>query len=386
MLVLIGMRMLRTNIDVRDVTTSALDELFGTLMRTVPGGSMRLAYLSEEDAAEILVHGGTWSQKTFGLSDAELHCIEDCATAPTDTKDAAAILASVPEKAIHKGRRRFCTLGAGNHFLELQEIVDVLDQETADRLGLDAGKAVFMLHTCSRGVASTVMRAYRAELEQKFRPRQCAMPAPPFWSVPADMEEGIRFARALLLPNFGFANRIVVTEKLRAAVCQVLHDTSLSLLYDCAHVSIKPELWRGERLWVHRHGASRALPPSQLAKHPVFAKPVSQCRFLAPWGMTRLSGLPTRQPSKRSGRSTMAPRVLDKPEARAQFTAAQVEQHMRDKHIRLYRHGTDNIAEQAPSSFKDVSQVIQAVSALIGETGRTRASGSRVKGMISKGG
>src|SRR4029453_12116082 len=71
-----GMRMLRTNIDVRDVSASALDELFGSLMRTVPGGQHDQPILSEEDAAEILVHGGTWSQKTFGLSDAELHCIE----------------------------------------------------------------------------------------------------------------------------------------------------------------------------------------------------------------------------------------------------------------------------------------------------------------------
>jgi tRNA-splicing ligase RtcB len=59
-----------------------------------------------------------------------------------------------------------------------------------------------------------------------------------------------------------------------------------------------------------------------------------------------------------------AGRVLDKPEAVARFTAAQVEQDMRDKQIRLYRYGTDNIAEQAPSSFKDVSQVVQAMAAL----------------------
>ena len=164
------------------------------------------------------MHGGSWCQKTFGLSDAELHCIEDRATAPTDTQDAEAILASVPRKAINKGRRRFCTIGGGNHFLELQEIVDVLDQETADRLDLRAGKAVFMLHTCSRGVASNVMRAYVAGLAEKFLPQHSATPESPLWSVPADTE-GVQFARAIAAAaNFGFANRIVVTEKLRTAV------------------------------------------------------------------------------------------------------------------------------------------------------------------------
>ena len=66
--------------------------------------------------------------ETFGLSDAELHCIEDRATRRR-TQDAEAILAMCTQ-AINKGRRRFCTIGGGNHFLELQEIVDVLDQET----------------------------------------------------------------------------------------------------------------------------------------------------------------------------------------------------------------------------------------------------------------
>jgi tRNA-splicing ligase RtcB len=358
--------MLRTDIDVRDITALALDELFGTIMHMVPGHQHDQRVLNKEEVAEILVHGGAWCQKTFGLSDAELDCIEDRATAPTDTQDAEAILASVPQKAINKGRRRFCTIGAGNHFLELQEIVDVLDQETANRLKLSTGKAVFMLHTCSRGVASNVMKAYLAELEQKFLPPQSATPTSPLWAVPADTEEGVRFARAVAAAsNFGFANRMVVTEKLRNAVCQVLHDTSLSLLYDCSHVSIKPEMWRGERLWVHRHGASRALPPSQLAEHPVFAITGQPVPIPGSMGHDSFIGVADEKAvetfwSVNHG----AGRVLDKPEAQARFTAAEVEQHMRNKHIRLYRYGTDNIAEQAPSSFKDVSQVVQAMAAL----------------------
>jgi tRNA-splicing ligase RtcB len=360
-----GMRILRSDIDVRDVTATELDALYGTVMRLVPGHQHEQHILSRAEVEEILVHGGAWCQKTFGLSDAELHCIEDRATAPTDTQDAEAILASVPRKAINKGRRRFCTIGGGNHFLELQEIVDVLDPETADRLDLRAGKAVFMLHTCSRGVASNVMRAYVEELAEKFLPPS-ATPASPLWSVPADTEEGVRFARAIAAAaNFGFANRIVVTEKLRTAVHQVLHDTSLSLLYDCAHVSIKPEQWGGEWLWVHRHGASRALPPSQLAEHAVFGTTGQPVPIPGSMGHDSFIGVADESAAAAFWSVNHgAGRVLDKPEAVARFTAAQVEQHMRDKHIRLYRYGTDNIAEQAPSSFKDVSQVVQAMTAL----------------------
>jgi tRNA-splicing ligase RtcB len=210
------------------------------------------------------------------------------------------------------------------------------------------------------------MRAYVAELAEKFLPQQAATPASPLWSVPADTEEGVRFARAIAAAaNFGFANRIVVTEKLRAAVHQVLHDTSLSLLYDCAHVSIKPELWGDEQLWVHRHGASRALPPSQLAEHPVFGTTGQPVPIPGSMGHDSFIGVADESAAAAFWSVNHgAGRVLDKPEAVARFTAAQVEQDMRDKQIRLYRYGTDNIAEQAPSSFKDVSQVVQAMAAL----------------------
>jgi tRNA-splicing ligase RtcB len=58
-----------------------------------------------------------------------------------------------------------------------------------------------------------------------------------------------------------------------------------------------------------------------------------------------------------------AGRLLDKPQAQEQFTEDEVESEMRSKNIRLYRAHCDNIAEQAPGSFKDILQVIQATSA-----------------------
>lgn len=178
----------------------------------------------------------------------------------------------------------------------------------------------------------------------------------------------MKFARAIsAASNFGFANRIAITERLRAAVRKTLRDESLPLplLYDCAHVSIKLESWNGEKLWVHRHGGSRALPPSQMREHPVFSQTGQPVPVPGSMGHASYIGV--------AGEKTVdtfysinhgAGRVLDKPEAVAQFTAAQVEKEMRDKNIRLYRYGADNIAEQAPSSFKDITRVIKAMAAL----------------------
>ncbi|MGH7494296.1 MAG: RtcB family protein [bacterium] len=361
-----GMRMVRTDIDVRALTAPVLDAIFDELRRTIPVLEHEHDALSAQEVADILVQGGRWSQKRYGLSEEELNGVESRATMPTDTTDAAAIVASMPEQAIKKGLRSFCTIGDGNHFLELQEIIEVLDRDTARLLELSEGKAIFMLHTGSRALGSRMMKLYLAELEEKFRPAQNGAP---IWSMPADSEEGIRYSRAVsAASNFGFANRIALTEKLRAAVRKGLCDESLQmpLLYDCAHVSIKLEVWKtGEKLWVHRHGASSALPPSRCAGHPVFSKTGQPVPIPGSMGHHSFIGV-----ADESAVETFcsvnhgAGRVMDKPEALARFTELQVQHEMEAKNIRLYRYGSDNIAEQAPSSFKDISQVIHAMSAL----------------------
>jgi len=357
-----GMRMVRTDIDVRELSAPALDTLFGELRRTVPVLEHEQDVISKDDVAAILVQGGKWSQKKFGLSEAELDCIEDRGTMPTDTDDPEIILASMPDKPMKKGRRCFGTLGDGNHFLELQEIVEVIDRDAASLLGLELGKALFMLHTGSRSVGSKTMKEYLEKFEV-LEKRAAAI-----WSLPADSEAGVQFARAIAAAsNFGFANRIAITEKLRVAVRKTLRDESLAmpLLYDCAHVSIKRETWNGVKLWIHRHGGSRALPPSQMALHPVFSQTGQPVPIPGSMGHASYIGV-----AAENARETFysvnhgAGRVLDKPEAMAQFTAAQVENEMRAKNIRLYRYGADNIAEQAPDSFKDISRVIAAMSAL----------------------
>jgi tRNA-splicing ligase RtcB len=214
-----GMRMIRTDIEARELTAPVLDALFDELRRTIPVLEHEQEVISTQEVAEILVHGGRWCQKKFSLADEELNCIENRATMPTDTEDAEAILASIPQKAISKGRRCFGTLGDGNHFLELQEIVEVLDPEAAKLLGLFAGKALFMLHTGSRSLGSKMIKAYLEILERRFSPAQLATNGGALWSMPADSEDGVNYARGVsAASNFGFANRIAITENLRAAV------------------------------------------------------------------------------------------------------------------------------------------------------------------------
>jgi len=356
-----GMRMVSTEIEARDLNAALVDELFTELMRRMPLPDDH-EVIGEQDAAEIFVNAGAWCRKAFGIGDDELDRIEDRASTPWETSDPELIVANVPKKAARKGCRRFCTVGAGNHFLELHEIVEIIDHEAAALFGLTRGCALFVMHSDSRGVAGTVMRLYNQELEARWGNGS------PIWSLPAESGDGKRLRRALAAAfNFGAANRIAITETLRAAVRGVLRDGSLSLplLYDCTHVSIKQEQWNGERLWVHRHGASRALPASQLQDHPIFSKTGQPVLIPGSMGHDSYVGMADEGTNDTYfSVNHGAGRLLDKPEALARFSERQVEEEMREKRIRLYRYGADPIAEQAPGSFKDISQVMGATSAL----------------------
>ena len=356
-----GMRVVRTGVPASALAVPVLDALFNEFMATIPVLEHDDDVLSEQDVKDILVQGGAWSRRRYGLSETEMSCIEDGGTMATDTDDPDAIVATIPAKPLKKGRRGYGTLGAGNHFLELQEIVEILDERAAAALGLARGETVFMLHTGSRGLGSKTMKAYLAELE----PRWQATGGDPMWSVPLASEDGVRFARAIAAAsNFGFANRIAITEQARSAMRNVLHDASLPmpLLVDCAHVSIKCETWNGERVWVHRHGGSSALPPSRCGDHPVYAGTGQPVPVPGSMGDASYIGVATEGVvqafySVNHG----AGRVMDKPEASSRFSEQEVVREMQEKDIRLYRYGAGEIAEQAPRSFKDISRVIDAM-------------------------
>ena len=359
-----GMRMMRTEIQVSDLTPASIESFFHELKRRIPVKRHEEKIVSDEELALILADSGKWAQEKYGLSDSEINCIEEKGRMPT-SRTPGELLDSIPEKALKKGGRTLGTLGAGNHFLELQEVAELIDEKAAQLLGLSKGQAFFMLHTGSRGLGKKVMTTYLEHFEKKFAP---VKPAGRVWAIPAASEEGRRYAGALsAASNFGFANRIAITEELRAALRSVLDDESvhLPLLYDCAHVSIKRETWRGETLWVHRHGASRALPPSYDDSHPIYSRtgqpvPVPGSMGHDSYICVAADGAAEAFCSVNHG----AGRVLDKPEAMEQFSQLQIEREMRDKKIRLFRYGTDNIAEQAPRAFKNISRVIDSMTAL----------------------
>jgi tRNA-splicing ligase RtcB len=357
-----GMRIVSTGVPVRELTTPVLDALFGRLMTIMPVKAHESPWLSAEAYERTLVHGLPALTGVLDLPPDDLRRVENGGLmAPV--VDPSAIRAVLTSEAIGKSNPCVGTLGTGNHFLELQRIVDVLEPRVARRLGLDRDDAVFMIHTCSRKLRKRILQRWYEEAE---RLAGNGGPRPTLWTIAPDTDVGQRVVAGLAAAmHAAFANRAAVTHLLRQAVREALGDRTLRLplVYDCGHETIQREEHQGEWVWVHRHGASHAMPPATLAD-PVLAE-VGQ-PVPIPGSMGTDSFIAVAQAGAAHTFHSVAHgagRVMDKATAAERFDAGQVERDLSTDGIRLYRYGVDNIAEQAPASFKDVQRVVDAMQA-----------------------
>ena len=391
-----GMRMVRTNIPATELTEERIDTLFTTLQERVPIKASKDGQLKKKEALNALLHGAEWACQRFELPDSERDYIERRGSM-FEGMDVSIddLRRAIPDPALKKARRSLGSLGAGNHFLEAQKIVEILDPAKAELLGLREGDVVFMMHTGSGAVAGQIMRYYSSHARPETVSERMAFnleklrfhlgathgrsPADleriwhmlfshgRFFGLPADSEVGRNFTRAVYAAsNFGYVNRMAITEALRGAVRDTIGESfEMPLLFDCSHVAIQNEDVGGENLWVHRHGANVALPPSKYPAHPVFSQTGQPIPVPGSMGADSYIGVGVEgNLSTYHSANHGAGRVLDKPEAGAKWSEEAIEAEMASRQVRLYRGNTMNIAEQAPDSFKDIGQVIRVMQQL----------------------
>ncbi len=360
-----GMRIITTPLPASLFTETLLDVVFGQLKARIPCHDHAEPVVTREALEGIFLKGACWLVEKMDLPAADLPAMENEGCLPVEAATLENISRWVSWKALNKGLQCLGTLGDGNHFLEFQAIEEVYHPDAARHFGLEKGHLVIMLHTGSRRVGSKLMKTFLSLFRNNRQPDLVYHDAGPFMSLNADHPVARHFVQALhLATNFAFANRSWITQQIRAVLREVLKEDCLELplLVDCNHVSIKQEVINGELLWVHRHGASYAPPPSELNHHPYFAgqgQPLPVPGSMGHSSYIVLSDEGTRESYYSVNHG--AGRVLDKPVASRQFTEQEVARQLARQHIRLYRYGTDNIAEQAPNSFKDITAVLSAM-------------------------
>ena len=360
-----GIRMMATQLPASDFSIELLDKLFGRLIENIPVKDHATPLLSQEECENVLTHGVSKLIEPLGLPDDELTRVENGGRmlphlSPDEIREG--LTAKALSKVVRKCNKTLGTIGAGNHFLELQEIVEVIDQQSAEHLGLKKGNIVFMLHTDCRRLGKKILQPIIDEAREVY---QNGDGVGELWQVPSDSEIGKRYlCGAAAASHAGFANRAAVTHILRKTLREVFDDPSfeLSLLYDCGHETVQLEEQNGDKVWVHRHGASHALPASAFAQDSVLGKigqpiPLPGSMGTYSYIAVACSGVFKTMDSVAHG----AGRVMEKDEAKVAYDPKQVESDLKKQGIRLYRYGVDNIAGQTPASFKDPQQVVEVL-------------------------
>ena len=229
-----GVRLLRTALT-KDEVLWNIKELVGTLYNTVPTGvgSSSSLNLSINDLKKLLAKGAELAvEKGFG-TESDIDRIEE------NGRLRSADVSTISERALKRGRKQVGTLGSGNHFLEIGYVEEIYDEKTAETLGLYLDGITVIIHTGPRGFGYQVCDDYLKVMMHCIKKYDIELPDRQLACTPINFDEGKNyFAEMSAAANYAWANRQKY-RKIRR-VCNK---------------------WKKRKVYVHRKGATRALPP-----------------------------------------------------------------------------------------------------------------------------
>jgi tRNA-splicing ligase RtcB (3'-phosphate/5'-hydroxy nucleic acid ligase) len=364
-----GVRLLRTRLTKGDLKPALLEKLVKAMYHNVPSGvgSKGKIRISQAEVALVLTRGARWAvEKGYGTE-------EDLAYTEEHGAMAGADLTGVSSRALERGMPQLGTLGAGNHFLEIQEVTEMFDANAARDMGIALGQITVMIHTGSRGLGyqicddnvktlGAVSQKYGIELVD--RQLACA---------PIESPEGRKYFGAMVCAaNYAWANRQAIAHWVREAFGQVLGMTveqlGMSQVYDVAHNIAKFEQHMvGKdcvKLCVHRKGATRAFGPGDQAtpaRYRHLGQPV-----LIPGDMGTSSylmlGTATAERDTFGSACHGAGRVWSRTRALKETEHRNVARELNAKGIVVMAASKEVLREEVPDSYKDVDKVVDVCS------------------------
>ena len=359
-----GVRLLRSNLNEQTVR-SKLKDLVNDLFSSIPSGvgSKGAVKLSHSELDEVLVKGVNWAiDHGYGSSNDSDVCEENGQIQNADPN-------KVSDKARKRGAPQLGSLGSGNHFLEVQKVAEIHDEEAANRMGIKEGTITVLIHCGSRGFGHQVCSDYLRVSEQAMEKYGIDLPDRELACVPNSSEEGESYRKAMFAAlNFAWSNRQMLTHWTRNSFERVFNqsesDLDMKLVYDVAHNIAKVEKHKVDgaerKLVVHRKGATRAFPANRdeiPSKYRDLGQPV-----LVPGSMGTSSWILLGKPNSMnlSFGSTAhgAGRTMSRSKARRNYTENDVKKSLNDQGIFIKALTRDGVVEETPQAYKDVDAVV----------------------------
>jgi tRNA-splicing ligase RtcB len=368
-----GVRTLKSELT-KEKVQPKIKELIEELFNTVPaglgvGGEITL---SDKEVKEVLANGAQWIvQKGYGLP-------EDLEFTEEKGRVEGAIPEAVSELALRREKKQVGTLGSGNHYLEVQWVDEVYDEETAKAFGLFKNQVVITLHCGSRALGHQIGTDYLKVLAQASRKYNIPILEHELVCAPINSPEGKQYLGATNCAiNYAFANRQVIAHLTRQAFKKIFPKTNLIQLYDIGHNTVKIEKHiyphlsspseRGRIkegvLYVHRKGATRAFGPGREELPKIYQNVGQPIIIGGTMGTASYILCGTKEGEEKAFASVChgAGRTMSRTKAKKIWRGSDLIKELEKQGIIVKGHSFAGLAEEAPGAYKDVIEVVNVI-------------------------
>jgi tRNA-splicing ligase RtcB len=362
-----GCRLMVTDLTLDHIKDSVKD-LTTALYHRIPTGVGSTGYvkLSGRDQKKVLEEGAKWAVKAgFGTS-------QDLET----TEDGGCMGGADPEqvsaRALERGKEQLGTLGSGNHFLEIEVVQDIFDEQAAQSFGLHKGQIAVMIHTGSRGLGYQICDDYLALMVKHQHETGIVLPDRQLACTYLASQRGKNYLSAMACgANYAWANRQILMHLTREVFEKTLRiaprELGMRLVYDVCHNIAKIESFNlagiEKKLCVHRKGATRAYPAGHEAvpsRYRSAGQPV-----LIPGDMGTgsyvLAGQEKAMTETFGSACHGAGRLMSRKQAIKSSRGRSISRELADQGVLVMSASKGTLSEEMPEAYKNLSDVVQVV-------------------------
>ncbi|MFQ6069617.1 MAG: RtcB family protein [Candidatus Aminicenantales bacterium] len=356
-----GVRLLKTNFTEEEITDKR-NELLSGIFREVPagvgkGGTTRL---SVKDLKDVCLKGAEWAvENGFGKK-------EDLERTEENGRMKDADPSCLSKRAVERGIPQLGTLGAGNHFLEIQKVDEIFDRRVGEAFGIHSeGQILVMIHCGSRGLGHQVASDYIRLMENKYGTKR--LPDRELVHAPISSHLGREYYTSMAAAvNFAFANRQMIAHWVRGVFSHIMGSSEgMDQVYDVCHnvAKFEEQNINGEmkEVCIHRKGATRSFGPGR-KEIPAVYRSVGQ-PVIIPGSMGTASYIlvGTKEAERLSFGSTAhgAGRVMSRHEALRRFRGEEIKSELERKGVELKSTSWKGVAEEASQAYKDIDEVVR---------------------------
>jgi tRNA-splicing ligase RtcB len=357
-----GVRTLLTGLALAEIQDTK-EQLAEALFRKVPAGvgSRGKLSLDGKEMDSMLRGGARWAvEQGYGWME-DLQRIEEGGRIPDARPE------EVSERAKKRQQDEMGTLGSGNHYLEVQHVAEIFNNEIASCYGLRRGEVVLSIHCGSRGLGHQIGTEFLTTMAAGASRYGIELPDRELACAPIRSPVGEAYLGAMRAAvNCALANRQIITHLVRQAFRDVHPKAELPLLYDVSHNTCKTEdhVLDGKpaRLFVHRKGATRAFGPGHPAVPGAFTAVGQPVLIGGTMGTASyiLSGTAAGMEMAFGSACHGAGRSMSRHQALRQWRGSEVVQKLASRGVLIRSRSMRGVAEEAPGAYKDVTAVVDA--------------------------